>query len=107
MFGMPTFTNEVKTTNVIANYEARQGKNLKSIFEKVVSDYRTAWEEYSKPAVSFSTADLKAAISAAADTGAVEEGGQLAMKSRSMAKRTLESVVSAGETAARVMRFRL
>jgi len=111
MYGMPTLANEVTTTNVIANYEARKGKGIKSIFEEIVSDYRAAWEGSLNPKVSVSTADLKAAISAAesaaADTGVVEGGGQLAMKSKSMAKRTLESVLSAGETAANVMRFRL
>jgi hypothetical protein len=111
MYGMPTLSNEVKTTNVIANFEERSGEDLQSLFKRVVSNYRAAWEEYLNPKVSISTADLKAAISAAADTGAVEgaaeEGGRLAMRPRSMAKRTLDSVISAGETAAKVMRFRV
>lgn len=107
MYGMPTLTNEVKTTNVLQNYQERKGISLTDTFKTLVSDYRTAWEEYSKPAVSISTADLKAAISAASDTGIVEEAGQISMKSRSMARRTLDSVISAGETAAKVMRFRV
>lgn len=107
MYGMPTLTNEVRTTNVLQNFQERKGENLTDTFKRKVSDYRTAWEEYLNPKVSVSTADLKAAISAASDTGVVEEAGQISMKSRSMARRTLDSVISAGETAAKVMRFRV
>ena len=110
MYGMPTLTNEVRTTNVIANFEAKRGKDLKTMFEEVLSDYRTAWDNALNPKVSISTDDLKAAISAAReveDIGGPASGRAVAVSGKSMAKRTLNSVISAGETAAKVMRFRV
>ena len=107
MYGMPTLTNEVRTTNVLANFEATRGKDIRTIFEKLVSDYRASWEEYLKPKVSVSTADLKAAIAAAAETDVVKESSRVVSKPTSMSRRTLNSVISAGETAAKVMRFRV
>ena len=107
MYGMPTLTNEVRTTNVLQNLQKKMGIDIKTSFERAVADYRSAWEEYSKPKVSVSTADIKAAISAASDSNAVEQSSRIASRSTSMARRTLDSVVSAGETAAKVMRFRI
>jgi len=108
MYGMPTLTNEVRTTNVIANFEAKRGKDLKTMFEEVLSDYRTAWDDALNPKVSISTSDIKAAIAGAKET--VQASAQTAnqvVQSKSMARRTLDSVISAGETAAKVMRFRV
>lgn len=106
---MPTLTNEVKTTNVLQNLQAKMGIDLKTSFERAVSDYRSAWEEYSKPKVSVSTSDIKAAIAAtsASENKIAEESVRVISRPNSMARRTLDSVISAGETAAKVMRFRI
>lgn len=60
------------------------------------------------PPVSVSTADIRAALSAS--TEALQSSAEIAEQvvgKKSFAKRTLDSVISAGETAAKVMRFRL
>jgi len=108
-YGLPTLTNEVSTTNVLANFEARRGKGIKDIFEEVISDYRASWEEYLNPKVSVSTSDIKAAISASRETEDIGEAvlrRSTVINGQSMARRTLDSVILAGETAAKVMRFR-
>jgi|688.fasta_scaffold846494_2 hypothetical protein len=106
MYGMPTLTNEVSTTNVLANFEANIGRDIRTIFEEAISDYRASWEEYSKPKVSISTSDIKAAIAASPKDEVIQESSRLMSKPTSMSKGTLNSVISAGETAAKVMRFR-
>ena len=107
MYGMPTLTNEVRTTNVLANFEANRGKDIGTIFEELVSGYRASWEEYLKPKVSVSTDDIKAAIAAAPETDVAKGSSRVVSKPTSMSRRTLNSVISAGETAAKVMRFKV
>ena len=101
MYGMPTLTNEVKTTNVISNYEAKAGESLRSIFERVVN------REPLEPKVSVSIDDIRAAIAAAPETNVAKESSRVVSKPTSMSRRTLNSVISAGETAAKVMRFKV
>jgi hypothetical protein len=108
MYGMPTLTNEVSTTNVLENFEASKGKDIRTMFEEIVSDYRASWEEYSKPKVSISTSDIKAAIATARES--TENVGALASEvveagGKGMVRRTLGGILEAGETAAKVMRF--
>ena len=105
---MPTLTNEVKTTNVISNYEAKAGESIRSIFESFVnrkpSDPKVRMIFYRN---SVSIDDKKAAIAAAAETDVVKESSRVVSKPTSMSRRTLNSVISAGETAAKVMRFKV
>lgn len=59
------------------------------------------------PGISLSMADIKAAMAASTET--LQSSAQVAEQvvgNKSMIKRTLDSVISAGETAAKVMRFR-
>ena len=98
---MPTLTNEVKTTNVISNYEAKAGESIRSIFERVVN------REPLEPKVSVSIDDIKAAIAAASETDVAKGSSRVVSKPTSMSRRTLNSVISAGETAAKVMRFKV
>jgi len=122
MYGMPTLTNEVRTTNVIANFEAKRGKDLKTMFEEVLSDYRTAWDNALNPKVSISTDDLKAAISAtrqAEDIGDPASRRTVAMSGQSIfessdsmyrrpsaSRRTLNAIMQGGLDAARVIKSR-
>lgn len=59
-------------------------------------------------ASSVAISDIKAAIAAARDS--VDKSSQIAssaLESKSMAQRTLDGIIEAGETAAKVMRFRV